>query len=67
MADFAPPDDNNRACEPEGTTSGKVADKRYNSPKPMEPNRRPRKADGQRRNNVFDKRSNVRGPARHGK
>ena len=67
MADFAPPDDNNRACEPEGTTSGKVADKRYHSPKPMEPNRRPRKADGQRRNNVFDKRSNVRGPARHGK
>ena len=67
MADFAPPDDNNRACEPEGATSGKVADKRYNSPKPMEPNRRPRKADGQRRNNVFDKRSNVRGPARHGK
>ncbi|NCP20236.1 MAG: Ppx/GppA family phosphatase [Erythrobacter sp.] len=51
MADFAPPDDGKRACDTESNKSGEVAERRYHhSPKPTGSKKRPRPADGRRRN-----------------
>ncbi len=66
MADFVPPDDDKKACDAEGNTSGKVAKKGYHhSPKPGEPNRHHRNGDGRPRGHAPKNSGGRSGPGYH--
>ena len=76
MADFVPPDDGNRACDPESNKSGEAADKRrHHSPKPdlQDPRQRPAdgksvgRPDGRPRNPASKHQHAGRKPGRHGR